>query len=182
MMWRRHFRACLLTLRGQHPRALGIYREILQSEPDDPAALSVVLQDARIRSAVDETALYAQAALSRMPANFLALDALAWVHISRGEHHQAKVFVERAMQSGQELKLGAPPSLGMKISITIARVIVAIIRRRRLRAVAPVSAAVGSGSRWYAEWKQWALNYLSWYAQTYGSGPNPAESSAAVQQ
>jgi hypothetical protein len=75
------------------------YRQILASDPSDPAALCAVLDDCRKRDVPVEAAAIAERALAEMPSAFVALDAPAWALIAQGEHARARLVVERALRS-----------------------------------------------------------------------------------
>ncbi len=159
-----HVVATLHLMRGRREQAMDAFRRILTTEPADPSALPMVLDDLRQRSQVNEAIPIAERALVAMPDNFFALDALAWARIQRGEHTQAKDAIDKAVVSlsdlGVERPFKRPARLMLRIVLMLARLPLLLKGQSRV----PSVHAIETGSaEWVARWRAWAQSYLEWY-------------------
>jgi tetratricopeptide (TPR) repeat protein len=165
-------------IRGRRDRAMETYRAILASDPADPAALPMVLDDLRRDGKAQQAIDTAERALAAMPDNFFALDGLAWARIELGDHGQAKAAVERAIHSLETLNPGKPLGPVVRAVLGMVRFLGFIPglggRVPRIPSSASINADAGRG---LAEWRQWANAYLAWYDHEHGVGAR-----AAVQQ
>jgi tetratricopeptide (TPR) repeat protein len=170
--FREHVKASLLMIRGRRDRAMDTYRAILATDPTDPAALPMVLDDLRSNGKAQQVVDTAKRALAAMPDNFFALDGLAWALIELGDYGEAKATIESAIQSLEALNLGKPLGPLERVALGVVRFLGSIpgVRSRvpRIPSAATIEADAARSS---AEWRQWANDHLSWYdsKQTEGS-------------
>lgn len=159
-------------MRGKRDAALQLHRSILDSEPDDPAALSSVLREYRERGQLDDVVTVSQRALERRPSDFIALDALAWAYVKKGDHEKAKPVVERAIASVADLRLGDVwSSRGPRLMLAATSAICQLPGLRARSPQIPTADAMASEvERDMAEWKAWASEYLAWHASEFGHG------------
>ena len=157
-------------MQGQRDAAIVEYRKILSSDPSDPAALCAVLDDCRARGASAEALPIAERALLEIPDAFIALDAVAWVSIARGEHDKARLVVEKALES---LKT-SPPARALVEPVPramwwMARLLGFLTGLRRLPRPAEASQ---EAERDLARWQSWAVEYLTWCASERATEPS----------
>lgn len=177
MRWLSHLRAAWATLRGDHEAASGVYRAIVAAEPDDPAALPLVLHDYRKQGKVAEVVALSHRVLEREPSNFAALDALVWAYLSQGDHHRAKTALDEASRALAGLKLAdISSSPGLRATLAATRTLFHLPGLRRRMPSIPTVEELSSGSdRYVAEWNEWAEAYFAWYAHEYGQQPTGSQ-------
>lgn len=163
---------------GRREAALAVYREILESEPDHSTALYYVLRSCRERARVAEVLEIAQRALDRDPGDFGALDALAWAHITQGDHRRAKVVVHRALGSLAHLESTKDRTLSripgwllwtLRVATTALSLFPTKLPRGDPRVVLARNLA-----REMRQWRAWAREYLAWCETKAGPGPSGA--------
>jgi tetratricopeptide (TPR) repeat protein len=138
-------------------------RRILVTEPADPSALPIVLDELRSRNQVEEVIQIAERALAAMPDNFFALDALAWARIQRGEHAQAKQALHAALASLRNLGVERPFGRLAKLSLQVMRAIARLrLLPKRLSRMPSPDAIETNSAEWATCWRTWALAYLAW--------------------
>jgi tetratricopeptide (TPR) repeat protein len=175
--WLRHLRAFWANLRGDHEAASGEYRTIVESDPNDPAAFPLVVNDYRKRGKAAEVVALSQRALKQEPSNFIALDALVWAYVSQGDHHRARPTLEQASRALAGLKLeDLSTSPGLRVSLAATRALSQLPGlRQRLRVVPTLEQFSSETDRYVSEWNAWAAAYFAWYAQEYGPQPTGSQ-------
>jgi tetratricopeptide (TPR) repeat protein len=168
---RDHAKASVFMIRGKRDRAMDAYRSILASDPADPAALPLVLDDLRRDGKARQAIETAERALAAMPDNFFALDGLAWARIELGEYSQAKAAVEQAIHSLDTLNPGKPIGRLERVAVGVVRFLGSIPGLGGRVPRVPSAAAINAdAARGLAEWKRWANDYLTWYDSERGEG------------
>jgi tetratricopeptide (TPR) repeat protein len=174
--WPRHIRAGVMTVRGDNALAATEYRRILESDPSDPAALIAVLQDCRTRRDAADAIVAAKHALDLDPANFTALDGLAWAYLEQGKHHQAKTAIESAVRALDGLDTGAAFRGVPRVMLSVVRLFLRLpVLRRRFPHLQSTSEMEAQAARGLSEWRIWALEYLAWYHGQYPQGSPGAQ-------
>jgi tetratricopeptide (TPR) repeat protein len=126
-MWLTELRAIILMLRGRNDAAIPFFEKILESNPIYPGALGLVLEHYRKKGDCERVREYAERALVEDATNFSALDALAWAHITQGQHEKAKPVVELAIRSAETLQhMPVPHRFVMRVLIAIVGPVLAV--------------------------------------------------------
>ena len=162
MRWLRRLRADLLTSRGRLAEAAILYREFLESNPADDAALMAVLADCRQRGAVEEAIAYASRGLRTDPGNFMALKTLGWAYVRQRNHDAARIVIAQALKRFDELKLGEPSPVLHAIGACFgfAARVPGLRRVPKLVAASRIGAHAAEDLN---DWRSWAERYLAWF-------------------
>jgi len=156
--------------RGDYPGAADCYRKIADSDPEEWAALLMLAHCQECQGQHADALATAMRVVAAHPDNFLALRGMARTCVNTGDHHTAKLYVERALAA-------APPQMSARekrFVLLLTRGVVTVMRllpqyRKRL----PQAGALDlDPTRAMREWTAWAQEYLAWYADAFpGSGP-----------
>jgi tetratricopeptide (TPR) repeat protein len=158
-------------MQGRQHEAIEEFQAVLRADPIDPAALVAVLDDYRRRGAVDDAIRVGNRALELSPANFPALDGLAWAYIQQGEHDLAKDAIERALAASGGLDCNSAFRGFPRLILGALRLAARFPGlRSHLPTLPPTTVMAASATQSMAEWKSWALEYLAWYEREHPSG------------
>jgi tetratricopeptide (TPR) repeat protein len=157
--------------RGDYRAAADCYRAIAAADPEQWPALLMLAHCHECQGQHAEELAAAMRVVAAHPNEFLALQSMARACVNSGDHHTAKLYVDRALAR-------VPPALSRREEryfLFCVRAIVAVMRllpryRRRLGLAQALKLSPTESHR---EWKAWAHEYLAWYAETFGeSGPS----------
>ena len=169
MRWLHRLRADLLTSRGRLAEAAILYRESLESNPDDDPALIVVLAECHQRGAVEEAIEYATRALETDPGNFMALKTLGWAYVTQRNHGAARIVIERALNRFDELTLAEPSTVLLAIGAFVGLAARLQGLRRRFPSLDASSRVGAKTAQELNDWRSWAERYLAWHKREDGA-------------
>lgn len=154
--------------RGDYSGAADCYREILTADPEQWSVLLLLSYCHECEGKHAEALAAAMKAVEIDPDNFLTLRALAQAFVSTGDHHSARLYVERALRA-------APlpsPGVDERFFYMLARVCVSLLRLvpRYRKRISPDAPSGLYARRHVQEWKEWAQRYLAWHDATFGPG------------
>jgi tetratricopeptide (TPR) repeat protein len=153
---------------GDYSGAAECYREILAADPQQWSVLLLLSYCHESEGKPSEALAAAMKAVEVDPDNFLTLRALAQACVNTGDHHSAKLYIERALRAAP---LPAP-GMDERFFYTLGRLCVTLLRLvpRYRRRISPDATSGLYARRHVREWMVWAEKYLAWHQATFGPG------------